>query len=92
MKYIACVKKIAIRALRHGWLQWDPFLGFNLALREVEAVVGRKIPSLYLKKHNANPHEFYADLLSPLLYDKLLDESRMVLNIAEGGAVPVLKT
>jgi hypothetical protein len=50
-----------------------------------EVVVGQKIPSLYVKKHNANPHEFYADLLSHLLYDKLLDESRMVLNIAERG-------
>jgi site-specific recombinase XerD len=36
MKYIACVKKMAIRALRNGWLQRDPFMGFNLALREVE--------------------------------------------------------
>jgi integrase len=36
MKYIACVKKMAIRALRKGWLQRDPFLGFNMALREVE--------------------------------------------------------
>jgi integrase len=36
MKYIACVKKMTIRALRNGWLQRDPFLGFNMALREVE--------------------------------------------------------
>jgi site-specific recombinase XerD len=36
MKYIACVKKMAIRALRNGWLQRDPFIGFSLALREVE--------------------------------------------------------
>ncbi|HEV2480824.1 MAG TPA: site-specific integrase [Puia sp.] len=36
MKYIACVKKMAIRALRNGWLQRDPFTGFNMALREVE--------------------------------------------------------
>ncbi len=36
MKYIACVKKMVIRALRSGWLQRDPFIGFNLALREVE--------------------------------------------------------
>ena len=38
MKYIACVKKMAIRALRNGWLQRDPFIGFNMALREVERV------------------------------------------------------
>lgn len=36
MKYIACVKKMVIRALRNGWLQRDPFMGFNMALREVE--------------------------------------------------------
>src|SRR6185437_4172854 len=36
MKYMACVKKMAIRALRNGWLQRDPFMGFNMALREVE--------------------------------------------------------
>jgi hypothetical protein len=36
MKYIACIKKMAIHALRNGWLQRDPFLGFNMALREVE--------------------------------------------------------
>jgi site-specific recombinase XerD len=36
MKYIACIKKMAIRALRNGWLQRDPFMGFNMALREVE--------------------------------------------------------
>jgi site-specific recombinase XerD len=27
---------MAIRALRNGWLQRDPFIGFSLALREVE--------------------------------------------------------
>jgi len=36
MKYIACIKKMAIRALRNGWLQRDPFTGFSLALREVD--------------------------------------------------------
>lgn len=51
-----------------------------------EATVGAKIPSLYAKKHNANPNEFYADLLSHLLYDKLISENRIVLNIAERGA------
>jgi hypothetical protein len=36
MKYIASVKKTAIRTLRTGWLLRDPFLGFNMALPEVE--------------------------------------------------------
>jgi len=39
MKYIACIKKMAIRALRNGWLQRDPFTGFSLALREVDRQV-----------------------------------------------------
>lgn len=39
MKYIACIKKMAIRALRNGWLQRDPFTGSSLALREVDRQV-----------------------------------------------------
>src|SRR5690606_1512665 len=45
-----------------------------------EAVVAAKIPSLYVKKHNANQKEFYADLLSHLLHDKLTYLKRLVLN------------
>ena len=36
IKFIACCRKIVIQAIRKGWLQRDPFLGFNMALREVE--------------------------------------------------------
>jgi site-specific recombinase XerD len=36
MKYLANFKKIVIRCLKNGWLQKDPFLGFNMAKREVE--------------------------------------------------------
>ena len=50
-----------------------------------EVVVGRKIPDIYLNRHNESPHRFYADLLSHLLYDKLLSTNRMVLNVAERG-------
>lgn len=50
-----------------------------------EAVAGLKDPDIYLKRHKGNPHEFYADLLSHLLYDKLEDEDKVVLNIAERG-------
>ncbi len=59
------------------------FKFFNSLDLSFEAVVGQKNPTLYLERHNANPHEFYADLLSHLLYNKLLDKNRMVLNIAE---------
>jgi hypothetical protein len=47
-----------------------------------EAVVGRKIPSLYEKKHNGKESEFYADLLSHLLKNKLNAYPKLVLNIS----------
>lgn len=36
IKYIACCRKIILRCMKHGWLLRDPFLGFSMALREVE--------------------------------------------------------
>jgi hypothetical protein len=47
-----------------------------------ETVVGRKIPALYEKKHNGKEAEFYADLLSHLLKNKLNAYERLVLNIS----------
>lgn len=47
-----------------------------------EAVVGRKIYPLYEKKHNGNEAEFYADLLSHLLKNKLNKYEELVLNIS----------
>ena len=47
-----------------------------------EAVVGRKIPTLYESKHNGKEAEFYADLLSHLLKKKLNAYSKLVLNIS----------
>ncbi|WP_449258272.1 DUF3800 domain-containing protein [Chlorobium limicola] len=47
-----------------------------------EAVVGRKIPELYEKKHNGKEAEFYADMLSHLLKNKLNAYERLVLNIS----------
>lgn len=38
MKYLANFKKIVLRCLKNGWLQKDPFLGFNMAKREVERI------------------------------------------------------
>ena len=35
MKYVACVRKIVLRALRNGWITRDPFLGISLAPQEV---------------------------------------------------------
>ncbi|MBI4556716.1 MAG: hypothetical protein HY706_03965 [Candidatus Hydrogenedentes bacterium] len=51
----------------------------------LEMVVGRKIPSLYAKKHNNRESEFYADLLSHLLKNKLRLGQRLVLNVAARG-------
>lgn len=50
-----------------------------------ELVVGQKIPSLFLKKHNQKDNEFYADLLSHLLNDKIDNQEKIVLNIAQRG-------
>ncbi len=48
-----------------------------------QAVVGRKIIQLYEKKHNGKSNEFYADLLSHLIKDKLLKYDKLVLKIAK---------
>ena len=38
IKYIACCKKMVLTCMKHGWLERDPFMNFNMALREVERV------------------------------------------------------
>jgi hypothetical protein len=58
---------------------YDFILKQNFSL---QVVVGRKIMSLYIKKHNSNSNEFYADLLSHLIKDKF-NNHKIVLNIAE---------
>lgn len=50
-----------------------------------EAIVGRKMPELYEKKHEGRESLFYADLLSHLLKNKLLHHEKIVLNIASRG-------
>lgn len=50
-----------------------------------EAVVGRKIASIYENKHNGKEAEFYADLLSHLLKNKLTQDEKLILTIAERG-------
>lgn len=51
----------------------------------LEMVVGRKIPGLFARKHHGNDSEFYADILSHLLKNKLKLGHRLVVNIAERG-------
>lgn len=48
-----------------------------------EAVVARKIYIVYERKHNGTEAEFYADLLSHLLKNKLNKYDKLVLNIAK---------
>lgn len=51
----------------------------------LEMVVGRKIPALFIRKHNGREAEFYADLLSHLLKTKLMMGKRLVINVAARG-------
>ncbi len=53
---------------------------------EAEVVIARKIPSLFIKKHNGKDDEFYADVLSHLIKSRLKSPRRLVLNIAERGS------
>jgi len=50
-----------------------------------ECVVGRKIPGIYESKHHGKEEEFYADMLSHLLKNKLKTSGKLVLNIAQRG-------
>jgi hypothetical protein len=60
------------------------FLDLLLDIRfSFQCVVARKIPSLFVNKHNKNENELYADLLSHLLKDKV--HKKLVLNIAQLG-------
>jgi len=51
-----------------------------------EAVVGRKIMNIYTNKHNGRESEFYADLLSHLIKNKLSGGGKIILDIASRGS------
>jgi hypothetical protein len=51
-----------------------------------EVVVARKIPSLFIRKHNGKENEFFADLLSHLIKNRLTKRHRLVLNVAARGS------
>lgn len=53
---------------------------------ETEIVVARKIPRLFDENHNSKDNEFYADLLSHLIKNRMKKEGTLVLNIAERGS------
>lgn len=48
----------------------------------LEAVVARKIPEVFARKHNHQETEFYADVLSHLIKNKLGMGGKLVLNIS----------
>lgn len=56
----------------------------------LQAIVGRKDASMFVRKHNSSEQEFYADLLSHLLKDKA-NYKKMVVNIAQRGSSTRLK-
>jgi phage terminase Nu1 subunit (DNA packaging protein) len=58
----------------------------------MEIVVARKEPDRYLKKHNGKENEFYADILSHLIKNKLVKGNKLVLNIASRGNTTGNKT
>jgi hypothetical protein len=66
--------------VRERLFKWIRETGCSL-----EMVVGRKIPGLFARKHNGNESEFYADLLSHLLRNKLRLGQRLVINLAARG-------
>lgn len=53
---------------------------------EAEVVIARKIPSLLTLKHHGKDDEFYADVLSHLIKNRLKRPQRLVLNIAQRGS------
>lgn len=64
----------------------DRFLRFIHSLDvSFEAVVARKIPSLYRTKHQSNEAYLYADLLSHLMKNKFEKHEKLVLNVASRG-------
>ena len=55
-------------------------------------IVARKITEIFAKKHNGKENEFYADILSHLLKNKLKKDHKLVLNIAKKGSTTENKT
>lgn len=51
-----------------------------------EVVVARKIPALFIRQHKEREDEFYADLLSHLIKNRLKRKQRLVLNVAARGS------
>lgn len=66
--------------LRYEFLCFMSHLDFS-----AQVVVGRKIPSIFIKEHNQQPSEFYADMMSNLLKDKA-KVNPLIVDVAERGS------
>ena len=53
---------------------------------EAEVVMARKIPSLFEAQHHGQEDEFYADILSHLIKQRVKRPGTLVLNIAQRGS------
>lgn len=53
---------------------------------EIEVVMARKIPSIFVQKHHGKNDEFYADVLSHLIKSRLNEPQRLVINVAQRGS------
>jgi hypothetical protein len=94
-KYLNVIPSIARKIAGKGFFFHatdDPpevrerFLKFIAGLEcSCEVMVARKIPSLFATKHHGRDAEFYADVLSHLLKNRLRLKGKLVLNIAERG-------
>jgi len=74
----------------------DVRLGFLRYLQtlncEAEVVIARKIPALFQKNHHGHEDEFYADILSHLIKQRVKRPGTLVLNIAHRGSSTREKT
>lgn len=53
---------------------------------QAEIVVARKIPALFEKRHESRDDQFYGDLLSHLIKNRMKRDMKLVLNVAERGS------
>lgn len=66
--------------LRYEFLRLMSRLDFT-----AQVVVGRKIPRIFIKKHQQQPSQFYADMMSNLLKDKARIDP-LIVDVAERGS------
>ncbi|MDI3318398.1 site-specific integrase [Pinibacter soli] len=90
LKYLSNFRKIVNRCIRNGWLQKDPFIGFNMSRREVErvALTETQLKTLGEKKFSIERLSLVRDIFlfscfSGLAYAdvKKLDRSEIITGV-----------